>query len=238
MARIFIGRYTGELYEGVGNLRPISLLDFKRRDRGALSAIFVEDLAAIELPSGSTGRVGLKLRGDYDGTYLATATWTKSGTGEATVYNFDWNLNTSEIDAAFEDEDVQTEDGEEPAFLECMFEVQWSEGANKLSSTITVPARLHNDVIRGDEADPVSTAATRAFGIVDLGSSVVSGTVEFPQTLNEVPAVVLCVQVPPGESYLYAALDGAPDQEGFNFTLSGPTESANAKLHYFAECQT
>jgi hypothetical protein len=138
--------------------RPLSLLEFKRRDNDSIELQFLRDAAVQELPAGTTARIGIKPSGDYDAAFLAVATLTQSGTGTATVYSGELNLHTTAMATAFTDE---------PVTLSAMLEVEWVTG-DVVSSSKTLPTTLHNDVIRGDEGEPVElpffyTAATSDF---------------------------------------------------------------------------
>ena len=138
--------------------RPLSLLEFKRRDNDSIELQFLRDAAVQELPAGTTARVGIKPSGDYDAAFLAVATLTQSGTGTATFYSGELNLHTTAMAAAFADE---------PVTISAMLEVEWVTG-DVVSSSRTLPTTIHNDVIRGDEGDPAElpifyTAATIDF---------------------------------------------------------------------------
>ena len=138
--------------------RPLSLLEFKRRDNDSIELQFLRDAAVQELTAGTTARVGIKPSGDYDAAFLAVATLTQSGTGTATTYSGELNLHTTAMATAFDDE---------PVTLSAMLEVEWVTG-DVVSSSKTLPTTIHNDVIRGDEGEPVElpffyTAATSDF---------------------------------------------------------------------------
>jgi hypothetical protein len=138
--------------------RPLTFLDFKRRDNDSIELQFLRDAVVQQLPAGTTARVGIKPDGDYDAPFLAVATLTQSGTGTSTVYLGELNLNTAALAAAF---------SSEPVTLSAMLEVEWVTG-DVVSSSKTLPAKIHNDVIRGDEGQPVSlpifySAATSDF---------------------------------------------------------------------------
>ena len=126
--------------------RPLSSLEFKRRDNDSIELQFLRDAAVQELPAGTTARVGIKPDGDYEAAFLAVTTLTQSGTGTATVYNGELNLNTTALATAF---------AAEPVTLPAMLEVEWVTG-DVVSSSKTLPTTIHNDVIRGDEGQPVS----------------------------------------------------------------------------------
>ena len=138
--------------------RPLSSLEFKRRDNDSVELQFLRDSAVQQLPAGTTARVGIKPDGDYDAPFLAVATLTQSGTGAATFYSGELNLHTTAMATAFDDE---------PVTISAMLEVEWVTG-DVVSSSRTLPTTIHNDVIRGDEGEPAElpffyTAATSDF---------------------------------------------------------------------------
>ena len=124
--------------------RPLSLLEFKRRDNDSIELQFLRDAVVQQLPAGTTARVGIKPDGDYDAPFLAVTTLTQSGTGTATVYSGELNLNTTALATAF---------AAEPVFISAMLEVEWVT-ADVVSSSKTLASTIQNDVIRGDEGDP------------------------------------------------------------------------------------
>jgi hypothetical protein len=124
--------------------RPLSLLEFKRRDNDSIELQFLRDAVVQQLPAGTTARVGIKPDGDYDAPFLAVTTLTQTGTGTATVYSGELNLHTTAMATAF---------AGEPVTLSAMLEVEWVTG-DVVSSSKTLPTTLHNDVIRGDEGTP------------------------------------------------------------------------------------
>ena len=132
--------------------RPLLLLEFKRRDNDSIELQFLRDAAVQELPAGTTARVGIKPDGDYDAAFLAVATLTQSGTGGATFYSGELNLHTTAMATAFDDE---------PVTISAMLEVEWVTG-DVVSSSKTLPTKIENDVIRGDEGDPVDSSDFKA----------------------------------------------------------------------------
>lgn len=138
--------------------RPLTSLEFKRRDNDSIELQFLRDAAVQELPAGTTARVGIKPAGDYDAEFLAVTTLTQSGTGAATVYSGALNLHTTAMASAFT---------AEPVMVSAMLEVEWVTG-DVVSSSKTLPTTIQNDVIRGDEGDPAElpifyTAETSEF---------------------------------------------------------------------------
>lgn len=126
--------------------RPATRLEFKRRDNDAFEVQFLRSAVVQELPVGTTARVGLKATDDFAGEFLATDTLAQSGSGSATVYSGEFNLNTTSLESLF---------AAEPASLTAMLEVQWQSGT-QVGSSLTLPVTIFNDVIRGDEGDPAT----------------------------------------------------------------------------------
>lgn len=152
--RLFLDIDTRSFLVSPSFPRVLAAISVKRRDSDLLELQFIRDRTAQELPAGATVRVGLKALNDFSGGYLSAATFTQSGTGADTVYLTDLNLNTTEVNAAF------TAATPEPESIAAMLEVEWSAGTN-VSSSLTLPVTLYNDVIRGDEATPASSAYLR-----------------------------------------------------------------------------
>lgn len=81
----------------------------------------------------------------FDGPVLArSGEWISISNG----YQFSFNLNTTEIEEAF--------DGE-PESVDGMIELTWSSGGT-VTSSFTLPAKIWNDVIRGDDGIPTPSA--------------------------------------------------------------------------------
>jgi hypothetical protein len=127
--------------------RALSTLALKRRDTDSIELQYLRDTTVQELPAGTTIRLGLKPAADYTGEFLASGTFTKTGTGTSTKYLLDLNLNTASIDTAFSSTPT------EPETLAAMLEIEWTTGGT-ISSSKTLPATIANDVIRGDEGEP------------------------------------------------------------------------------------
>lgn len=126
----------------------ISSLTVKRRDRFDVDVKYIRGGVSQELSSGASGIIGLKADKDFNGAFAASNfVWTKSGTGDATIYRFDLNLNTVQIDALFAG--VPT-----PASVALMLEIEWTEGDLRTSSN-TLSVTLENDIVRGDEGTAV-----------------------------------------------------------------------------------
>jgi hypothetical protein len=145
--RLYLDIDTREFLQSPSFPRALTTLSLKRRDTDLLELQFLRDRIIQELPTGTTIRLGLKPSAAYTADFLASGTFTKSGTGTSTKYLLDLNLNTVALNAAF------AAATPEPETLAAMLEVEWASGSN-ISSSLTLPVTIANDVIRGDEGEP------------------------------------------------------------------------------------
>lgn len=130
-------------------LQEVSTLYFTRRDIVPVEVQFVRNGTVVELAAGATGQMGIKKT--YAGSFLANDSgWTKTGTGTSTIYQFDLNLNTTNLNAEFP---LDTEDS-----ITAKVEVEWTVSGTT-SSTLPTSCIVYNDVIRGGESVPTVTAA-------------------------------------------------------------------------------
>lgn len=130
-------------------LQDVTTLFFTRRDVVPVEVQFVRNGTVVELGAGATGQMGIKKT--YAGNFLANdAGWTKVGTGVNTIYQFDLNLNTTNLNAEFP---LDTEDA-----VTAKVEIQWTVSGTT-SSTLPTSCVIYNDVIRGGESVPTVTAA-------------------------------------------------------------------------------
>lgn len=151
--RVYINLDSNEFVVSPVLTQRVSTLFFVRRDTVPVEVQFVRSGAVVELGAGATGAIGLKKT--YTGNFLASdSAWTKSGTGTSTIYQFDLNLNTSNLDAEFAP-DATTDS------INCKIEVSWTVGGTT-STTLPTTATIYNDVIRGGEGVPTTTAAPYA----------------------------------------------------------------------------
>lgn len=158
--RVYINLDTNEFVVSPVLTQRVSTLFFVRRDTVPVEVQFVRGGAVVELGAGATGAIGLKKT--FTGNFLASDTaWTKSGSGAATIYTFDLNLNTAEMDAEFSP-DATTES------ISCKIEISWSVGA-ATSSTLPTSAVVYNDVIRGSE--PAPGVAVTSFSLTSPDAS-------------------------------------------------------------------
>lgn len=154
-------------------LQEVTTVYFTRRDVVPVEVQFVRGGTVVELASGATGQIGLKKT--YAGGFLANDTgWTKTGTGASTVYQFNLNLNTTNLNAEFP---LDTEDS-----ITAKVEVEWTV-AGTTSSTLPTNAVIYNDVIRGTESVPTVTA-TGVFRLQSPDNSIWNVSIENDGTLT------------------------------------------------------
>lgn len=159
--RVYVNLDTNEFVVSPVLTQRVSTLFFVRRDTVPVEVQFVRGGAVVELGAGATGAVGLKKT--FTGDFLASDTaWTKTGTGATTIYTFDLNLNTANMDAEFSP-DAST------SSIDAKIEISWSVSGTTTSTLPTV-ATVYNDVIRGTE--PVPSVSVTSFSLVspDLSS--------------------------------------------------------------------
>jgi hypothetical protein len=148
--RVYINLDSSEFVVSPVLTQRVNTLYFTRRDVVPVEVQFVRAGAVVELGAGATGQIGIKKT--FTGNFLANDSgWTKTGTGTTTVYTFDLNLNTSNMDAEFSP-DATTDS------ISAKIEVTWSVGGTT-TTTLPTAAVVYNDVIRGGEGVPTSTAA-------------------------------------------------------------------------------
>jgi hypothetical protein len=165
--RVYVNLDSREFVVSPVLLQRVSTLFFTRRDIVPVQVQFVRGGTVVELAAGATGQMGLKKT--FAGGFLANdAGFTKTGTGTTTVYQFDLNLNTSNLDAEFPED---TEDS-----ITAKVEIEWTESGTT-SSTLPTAATVFNDVIRGGEGVPTVTAAA-SFKLLSADSSLWTITVD------------------------------------------------------------
>jgi hypothetical protein len=134
----------------------VAELLFTRRDVVPVEVQFVRNGVVVELAAGATGAIGVKKT--YAGDFLANdSAWTKSGSGSSTIYQFDLNLNTANLDAEFP---LDTEDS-----IAAKVEVQWTESGTT-SSTLPTSATIYNDVVRGTEGAALTFTTVSGFRLM------------------------------------------------------------------------
>jgi hypothetical protein len=153
--RVFVNLDSREFVVSPVLLQRVSTLFFTRRDVVPVEVQFVRNGVVVELPGGATGAMGIKKT--FAGSFLANDTgFTKTGTGSTSVYTFDLNLNTTEMNGEF------TTDLEES--IAARVEISWSFSGTT-SSTLPTTATIFNDVIRGSEGAPTLATVLSQFDL-------------------------------------------------------------------------
>jgi hypothetical protein len=148
--RVYINLDSSEFVVSPVLTQRVSTIYFTRRDVVPVELQFVRGGSVVELAAGATGQIGIKKT--FTGNFLANDTgFTKTGTGSSTVYTFDLNLNTANLDAEFSP-DATTDS------ITAKLEVTWSVSGTT-TTTLPTSATIYNDVIRGGEGVPTVTAA-------------------------------------------------------------------------------
>lgn len=163
--RLFLDFYTRLFPVTITALQSpmVSSVNFKRRDNDEIELVFAKGTQQFALPDGTTGQLGIKRLNDYDGPFLALSnSWTITGTAPLPVYVFRLNLNTVEINTIFE-ESADTIDA-----ISAMMEITWTTPDGVVSTSSTLPAKIANDVVAGDEGEPVQLPAFYASETSDL----------------------------------------------------------------------
>ena len=145
--RLYLDLDSRNFLESLSFPRALTTLELKRRDTDLIELQFLRDRTVQELPADSTVQIGLKPATAYAAEFLASGTFTKSGTGTSTKYLLDLNLNTTALAAAF------SASATEPETLAAMAEIEWTTPTTT-SSSKTLGVTIANDVIRGDEGEP------------------------------------------------------------------------------------
>ena len=142
--RVYINLDTNEPVVSPVLTQRVNTFFFVRRDVVPVEVQFVRNSAVVELGAGATGAIGLKKT--YAGSFLANDSgWTKSGSGTSTIYTFDLNLNTTELNAEFTTDTLDS--------ISAKFEITWSVSGTT-SSLLPTSCTIFNDVIRGTEGAP------------------------------------------------------------------------------------
>ena len=142
----------------LGDRNAVREINGKLHDSARWGIQFHRD-GVPELLAASTGiTFGVKKKGDYSGTFLASQTsWTAATTtntvdfADTDFYYGTVSLNTAEMETAI---------GTDPA-LECMAEFSINvSGSGMIQSTETIPFYCQQDVIKDDEGDPTAADPT------------------------------------------------------------------------------
>lgn len=155
--RIAIDLDTNQTISSPANLQAVSSYSFKRGDTARIEIQFSRAGLVVELDDESaTGKFMLKPSGQYDEDPVVSDTvWSKEGTGEATLYVFEPNFNTEELNALLGYDPEDLDESDDIPSVTLMGEIEWVNSGSR-SSTNTWSAVVNNDVIRGDEGFPTS----------------------------------------------------------------------------------
>lgn len=90
------------LTDPVTNRTALPRITLKRGFQGPVVMRVVRNGVVISLPEDASGVLGILAKGDFGGSYLASAaSFVKAGTGANTTYTFSLNIDTAEIAALF-----------------------------------------------------------------------------------------------------------------------------------------
>jgi hypothetical protein len=161
--RVYVNLDSSEFVVSPVLAQRVTTLFFTRRDTVPVEVQFVRGGAVVELGAAATGQIGLKTT--YTGDFLANDTaWTKTGTGTSTVYQFDLNLNTANLDAVFSP-DATTDS------VSCKIEVSWSVDGT-ITTTLPTTATIYNDVVRGNEGEALVYTVASGFRLASANGTV------------------------------------------------------------------
>lgn len=137
-----------------GTRYGVQEVEFKRATSSSLDVRFWRSGAIVELAAGALGKFAIKPDGEFDAAPLVLSeTWTKSGTGSATVYRFTPDFNGEALADLLGSGDGDSANDER--FIAAMAEIRWEiDGA--ISRTQTVAVRVYNDVIKDEDGTPLS----------------------------------------------------------------------------------
>jgi hypothetical protein len=223
--RLYLDIDSRKFVASASEQRPVTGIEVKRRDTDLIELQFLRDRTVQELPTGTTIRLGLKPSAAYTADFLASGTFTKSGTGTSTKYLLDLNLNTVALNAAF------AAATPEPETLAAMLEVEWASGSN-ISSSLTLPVVINNDVIRGDEGEPADvplfyTSATSDLKATQAEAAAGNDNIKWMSPLRTFQAIASWIT----DNLSWSTLAGKPSTfppEAHTQSLSTITQSSAA----------
>jgi len=154
LVNLHVDLETLQLIQGPGQRGAVSSLRFKRGDAAKLRVVFYENGTTpviIGNPSGLEIQIGIKLRNQFDQSYLAQSTdWTMPAEGDDTpTYECDLGLNTLQLNSA-----LNVGSADELPEINLMGEITWREDGGTSTSTRTFLVVVENDVNRGTEGIP------------------------------------------------------------------------------------
>ncbi len=143
-----------ELIQAATDRSPVVSVQGKRGDNTPFEVIFVRNGIAEELEVSTVLTFGAKQAGKYDAAAVVlSSNFTLSGTGTSAKYLGSPSFNTTELNALFL---IDSNDANDPAYIDLMAEFTWQVGSGAPSSTKTFAFRVHNDVVRDSELSPTA----------------------------------------------------------------------------------
>jgi hypothetical protein len=150
---LYIATETNFFVESPTFPRPILGTSLKRRDTPLIRLGFLSGDQITSLPEDTSVVIGVKRKKDYTGQFLALATqWEQDEVSQ--LYSVTLSLNTENLNTAFVE-------ANEPDFIEAMLEVQWAS-EEYVTSSVTLPLVINNDVIQDTESTPESMPDMKA----------------------------------------------------------------------------
>ncbi|MBU3720747.1 MAG: hypothetical protein FGM22_08325 [Burkholderiaceae bacterium] len=147
---LFLNKQSRLFQRSITSTAQVASLTFSRRDRLVIPVTYVEDGVGVSLGAGASGILGIKSA--FGESYLAAAlTWSA---GTAPAYEFDLNLNTSAMEAAFSDD---------PDTVEATLQVRATFGDEILRS-VNLPVTITNSTVIGDETAPTALPDLAGWG--------------------------------------------------------------------------
>jgi hypothetical protein len=130
----------------------------KRGDTTRLAIYFLDQITNLTylLSPGTIVQVAMKPKGKYDSSIGYTCYGSTSATpsGGETAYYVNIALIGNSLDALL---GVDGANSDDPAYIDLLFEISWSEDAGSTWSSTTdiVEARVYNDIIRSETDTPI-----------------------------------------------------------------------------------
>ena len=131
---------------------PTPSLAFKRGDYAEIQLTFVSNSTALSAVSGMDVRFGVKAEGNYEGTFVTSASAT-SFTGN--TYILKPNFNTVPLNTLLLNDGVS---GNDIPSVNLMGEFTYSSDGSTWQSSNTFGVVVYNDVIKLDEGTPLEYA--------------------------------------------------------------------------------
>ncbi len=144
--------FSNKIVTAAGSRTPATQWEFKHDTAARIEVRFWRNGVVVELDDAATGEFAVKENAKFDGPRLAEATaWTKTGTGEETVYTFEPDFNTEAIaDLLFAD----TNPNNDEDVIIAMSEILWIENGKK-NRTQTIQTLIYHEVAKETDGTPL-----------------------------------------------------------------------------------